>query len=68
MDTVQTLKIFVRVASLDNFTAAADQLGLTKAFVSRSIAQLENTLGPFAASDVSASCSFRSGRALPRSL
>ncbi|SDR60890.1 LysR family transcriptional regulator [Paraburkholderia tuberum] len=44
MDTVQTLRIFVRVARLESFTTAADQLGLTKAYVSRSIAQLESML------------------------
>ncbi len=44
MDQIDTLRVFVRVAELASFTAAADQLGLPKASVSGAIQQLERQL------------------------
>lgn len=45
MDQVQAMRVYVRVAELGSFTAAADNLGLLKATVSNAVRQLENELG-----------------------
>lgn len=44
MDQLDAMRIFVRVADLASFTAAADQLGLPKASVSGAVQQLERQL------------------------
>jgi DNA-binding transcriptional LysR family regulator len=44
MDYVQTMQTFVRVARAGSFTAAASQLGLSRALVSRHVADLEARL------------------------
>ena len=44
MDQVQAMRVYVRVAELGSFTAAADNLGLLKATVSNAVRQLENEL------------------------
>ncbi|MFB9123479.1 LysR family transcriptional regulator [Paraburkholderia dipogonis] len=44
MDTLQMMRIFVRIAEEGSFTGAAQRLGLTNASASRSIAQLETHL------------------------
>ncbi len=41
----ETLQIYLRVAELASFTRAADSLGLSKAWISAAIRQLEATLG-----------------------
>lgn len=45
MDQLQAMRVYVRVAELGSFTAAADNLGLLKATVSNAVRQLENELG-----------------------
>ena len=45
MNQVEAMQIFVRVAELTSFTAAADQLGLAKASASSAVQRLEDTLG-----------------------
>lgn len=45
MDSLETLRIFQRVAELGGFTRAADRLGLPKASVSTAVARLEASLG-----------------------
>ncbi|WCE03402.1 LysR family transcriptional regulator [Pseudoxanthomonas sp. JBR18] len=45
MDSLDTLRIFQRVAELGGFTRAADSLGLPKASVSTAVARLEASLG-----------------------
>ncbi|KAA1002464.1 LysR family transcriptional regulator [Paraburkholderia panacisoli] len=44
MDTFRNMKIFVEVAEAGSFTAAANQLGNTTGYVSRSISELESHL------------------------
>ncbi|HVO14532.1 MAG TPA: LysR family transcriptional regulator [Alphaproteobacteria bacterium] len=44
MDYVETMRSFVRVARSGSFTAAASQLGLSRALVSRHVADLEARL------------------------
>jgi len=45
MNQVGVMQVFVRVAELASFTAAAEQLGLAKTSVSSAVQQLEDTLG-----------------------
>jgi DNA-binding transcriptional LysR family regulator len=45
MNQLDSMQIFVRVAELSSFTAAAESLGLPKATVSLAVQQLENLLG-----------------------
>ncbi len=45
MDRLQTLSVFVRVAELEGFTAAAKDLGIPKASASIAVQQLEKRLG-----------------------
>lgn len=45
MDRFDLLRVFLRVAEIRNFTAAADQLGLPRATVSAAVQQLEARLG-----------------------
>jgi DNA-binding transcriptional LysR family regulator len=45
METLANLEAFVRSAELGGFSAAARQLGLTPAAISRNVAQLERNLG-----------------------
>ena len=39
MDTLQMMRIFVRVAEEGSFTSAAQRIGITTAYASRSVAQ-----------------------------
>jgi DNA-binding transcriptional LysR family regulator len=45
MNLTESMKVFVRVAELASFSAAADQLGLPRASVSAAVRQLETELG-----------------------
>ncbi len=45
LDPLAGITVFVTTAHSDNFTQAADRLGLTKSAVGKSIARLENRLG-----------------------
>ncbi len=45
MDSLGTLRVFLRVAELGGFTRAADVLGLPKASVSTAVQQLEASVG-----------------------
>ncbi len=45
MDQLQAMRVYLRVADLGSFTAAADNLGMLKASVSNAVRQLENELG-----------------------
>jgi DNA-binding transcriptional LysR family regulator len=45
MNSLEAMRIFVRVAELSSFSAAAEQLGLPKASVSTAVQQWENRLG-----------------------
>ncbi|MBB3827166.1 DNA-binding transcriptional LysR family regulator [Xanthomonas arboricola] len=45
MDTMESLRAFLRVAELGSFTRAADTLGLPKASVSTAVQRLEASLG-----------------------
>lgn len=45
MDQIESMRIYVRVAELGGFTAAADDLGLLKTSVSNAIRQLEAKVG-----------------------
>lgn len=45
MDRLRSMRIFSRVAELGSFTKAADEVGLSAAMVSRSVAELEAHLG-----------------------
>ena len=45
MDRFQVVESFVRVAQVGSFTKAAMQLGLSRALISRRIADLEGRLG-----------------------
>jgi DNA-binding transcriptional LysR family regulator len=45
MDRFRTMETFVRVARAGSFTFAADQLGLSRALVSRHVGMLEERLG-----------------------
>ncbi|MFK3651454.1 LysR family transcriptional regulator [Lysobacter enzymogenes] len=45
MDTLDTIRIFQRVAELGGFTRAADALGLPKASVSAAVQRLEHSIG-----------------------
>jgi DNA-binding transcriptional LysR family regulator len=45
MSPVEAMQVFVRVAELSSFTAAAAQLGLAKASTSSAVQQLEDALG-----------------------
>ena len=45
MDHLASMRIFVAVAKLGSFVAAARQLALSPSVVTRSIAQLEDQLG-----------------------
>jgi DNA-binding transcriptional LysR family regulator len=44
-DTLSDLSVFVAVASLGSFTAAAEQLGMSKSQASKCVARIEQTLG-----------------------
>lgn len=44
MDTLQNMRVFVRVVDAGSFTLAAQQMGLTTAHVSRAVADLERHL------------------------
>ncbi len=44
MDKLISMKVFEKVAKHNSFTGAADDMGLSKAMVSKHIASLENTL------------------------
>lgn len=45
MNQLESMRIYVRVAELASFSAAAEQLGLPRASVSAAVQQLENLLG-----------------------
>jgi DNA-binding transcriptional LysR family regulator len=45
MDLLNAMDVFNRVASLESFSAAARDLGMSKTAVSRHVSDLENTLG-----------------------
>jgi len=45
VNQIETMQIFIRVAELASFTAAAEALGLPKASASIAVQQLENQLG-----------------------
>jgi len=45
MDKLVSMKVFARVAKLGSFSAAAEDLGISKAMASKHITALENTLG-----------------------
>lgn len=45
MDRFEAMRVFVTVVDEGSFVAAADRLGLSKAVVSRQVAQLEHELG-----------------------
>ena len=45
MDRFRTMQSFVRVVRAGSFTLAANQLGLSRALVSRHISDLEGRLG-----------------------
>jgi DNA-binding transcriptional LysR family regulator len=45
MDKLKSMSLFVRVAELGSFSAAARQQGIARSIVTRQIAQLENALG-----------------------
>ena len=45
MDRFRTMESFVRVARSGSFTVAANQLGLSRALVSRHVGELEERLG-----------------------
>jgi DNA-binding transcriptional LysR family regulator len=45
MNLTESMKVFVRVAELASFSAAADQFGLPRASVSAAVRQLETELG-----------------------
>lgn len=45
MDKLQAMRIFVRVAELNSFSAVAQQLGVARSVITRQIAALENNLG-----------------------
>ncbi len=45
MNPFEDMRIFCQVMDSGSFTAAADQLGLSKQFVSRRLMQLEERLG-----------------------
>ncbi len=44
VDKIQSMQVFVRVAELNNFTRAAESLGLPKGSVSRWVQQLETSM------------------------
>lgn len=45
MDKLHTIQVFIEVANLQGFSAAANKLGLSAPVVTRSIAELESRLG-----------------------
>lgn len=45
MDRLETMRIFLRVAELANFSRAAETLGLPKATISNAVQRLEGSLG-----------------------
>ena len=45
INKLNSIEVFLKVAKLQSFTEAANQLGLSKAMVSKHITSLENTLG-----------------------
>ena len=45
MTPIDNMRVFLRVAELSSFTAAAESLGLPKASVSTAVQQLETQLG-----------------------
>ncbi|MCA9699562.1 MAG: LysR family transcriptional regulator, partial [Myxococcales bacterium] len=45
MDQADRMRVFLRVAELSSFTAAASSLGMPKASVSTAVQQLETELG-----------------------
>ena len=42
MDTLQAMRVFVRVAELNSFSGVAKQLGLARSVMTRQVAALEN--------------------------
>jgi DNA-binding transcriptional LysR family regulator len=45
MDTLQAMRVFVRVAELNSFSAVAKQLGVARSVITRQVAALEVHLG-----------------------
>ena len=45
MDKLQAMQLFTRVVDTGSFTAAAEQLGISRALASKLIQNLEDTLG-----------------------
>ena len=45
MDRFKTMESFIRVARAGSFTTAADQMGMSRAMISRHIQELESRLG-----------------------
>jgi DNA-binding transcriptional LysR family regulator len=45
MDTLQAMRVFVRVAELNSFSGVAKQLGVARSVITRQVAALENHLG-----------------------
>lgn len=45
MDKLQAMRVFLRVAELNSFSAVAQQLGVARSVVTRQVAALENHLG-----------------------
>ena len=45
MDTLQAMRVFVRVAELNSFSGVAKQLGVARSVVTRQVAALESHLG-----------------------
>lgn len=45
MDKLTSMRVFARVAKMGSFSAAADELGISKAMASKHITSLENKLG-----------------------
>ncbi len=45
MDTLQAMRVFVRVAELNSFSAVAKQLGVARSVITRQVAALDIHLG-----------------------